>query len=132
MKAGREMDAKIAELMRWEGCHDINRVDGDSWYSFCRNCGLSGGEDESVMMWDFDDAPIPGCTGYPPYSTDIAAAWMVVEKITEPPKTTKEAKLAANTRFAMWFTNAELWAMSASEAAEAICRAALAAQDGRR
>ena len=63
------------------------------------------------------------------FGEDIRAAWMVVEKITEPPHDIETAKRMPNTKFGYWFDNANLWAMSASEAAEAICRAALMAAE---
>lgn len=51
-------------------------------------------------------------------------AWQIIENITEPSKT-PEAAPFATTRFAHWFTTADLWACTAHEAAEAICLAAL-------
>jgi hypothetical protein len=53
----------------------------------------------------------------PNYSTDISAAWKVVEKITTPG--------AANVNFYWWWKGADVHCMSSAEAAHAICRAAL-------
>ena len=84
MKAGRELDAKVAEFMEWDGCHVIHYCE-DTWYNYCRNdgCYESGASDENIMMWNGGDPPIPGCKGYPLYSTDISAAWLVEERIAE-------------------------------------------------
>jgi len=57
----------------------------------------------------------------PEYSTDIAEAWQVVEKITEPRNDD------ANTKFMLWWESSQLWAMNSKEASEAICLAALKA-----
>lgn len=69
----------------------------------------------------------------PRYSSDMAAAWLVVERITDPsfrnlytPHEPSPTWMPPGTRFAYWFDGAALWSMSASDAAEAICRAALA------
>lgn len=60
MEAGREMDALVAEkVMGWEKVHNNPVVWGDSWY------GIDG---DALMR-------------LPHYSTDIAAAWQVVEKV---------------------------------------------------
>ena len=83
MKAGRELDALVAEkVMGWDGCHSIHYCE-DTWYNYCKNpgCYATGAdEDEMIGSWDGDEPPIPGCKGYPPYSTSLAEAWLVVEK----------------------------------------------------
>ena len=81
MKAGKELDTKVAEFIGWDGCHVIHYCE-DTWYNYCRNdgCYESGASDDNIMMWDGGDPPIPGCKGYPPYSTDISAAMPVLEK----------------------------------------------------
>ena len=66
----------------------------------------------------------------PRYSTDIAAAWKVVEKITEPPKDIETSKRMSNTIFSRWFDTADLWACSASEASLKICHAVIRAKLG--
>ena len=63
----------------------------------------------------------------PNYSTDIAAAWGVVEKIIAIPRTEEEARRMANTKFGYWFDKAYLWSMTAGKAATEICRLALLA-----
>ena len=60
-------------------------------------------------------------------SQEVGDAWWAVEKITQPPQTIEEAKLLSNSKFLYWFEHEKIWAMTASEAAEAICRAALKA-----
>ena len=78
-----KMDAAIAELMEWKGYHELNYVDGDTWYSSCKNCGDVAPENEDILAWNWGDPPIAGCEGYPRYSTDIAAAYQVEERIEE-------------------------------------------------
>ncbi len=79
----RELDAEVAEkVMEWDGTHDIERCDGDAWYSCCRNCGATG-QQEEILAWDFGDPPVPGCTEPPWYSHSIDKAWLVVEKMRE-------------------------------------------------
>jgi len=85
LKAGRELDALVAELMEWEGYHDIHYCE-DTWYNYCRNHGcyaIGADADELLMMWNAGDPLIPGCKGYPPYSTDISAAMSVLEWLSE-------------------------------------------------
>ena len=121
MPAGREMDALIAE-----------KVFGIIWdETRCRICGWPIAEsiEKGCTKEDCSMRPRPKrrADEHSNFSTDIAAAWLVVEKITAPPKTIEEARRAANTTFGYWFNDANLWACSAREAAEAICRAALLA-----
>jgi len=71
----------------------------------------------SAIAWGF----------VPSYSTDIAATWEVVEKITEPPKDIETSRRMSNTIFSRWFDTANLWACSASEASLEICRAVIKA-----
>lgn len=61
----------------------------------------------------------------PHYSTDIAAAWLVVERIMRVPETAEEVRRAANTRFGFWWDSAYLWACTSQDAARRICLAAL-------
>jgi len=61
------------------------------------------------------------------FSTDIAEAWTVMEKVTAPPTTIEAARHAANTRFMHLWQKEHVWAMDAQEAATFICRAALLA-----
>ena len=106
--ASRQTDALIAEkVFGWE----IEWIGG-----------------EPNRHWRPDD----GRTGrwndlLPKYSTDIAAAWQIVEQITKVPKTNAEAKFAANTKLYFWFEKsaAGLCFCSSSEVALEICCAAL-------
>jgi hypothetical protein len=45
--------------------------------------------------------------------------------MTRHPQTTEEAACAHNVRFSLWFDTHDLWAMTAQEAAQAICETAL-------
>lgn len=69
----------------------------------------------------------------PPYSRDIGTAWAVVERCTAiGPFGYREVNgLPVATWFMAHFERAALWSMPAADAAEAICRAALAATEGR-
>ena len=60
-----------------------------------------------------------------PYTTDLNAAWQVVERITQPPTKRDEPYHSAGPRFAIWFKTADLWASTGAETAEMICKAAL-------
>jgi len=119
MPAGRELDALVAERLglpleppcpRYHDTDSAQYDEGYGWSGWCYSCG----EVISAV------APEPLH-----YSTDIAAAWLVVERITEPPRTVEEAGRAANTQFCYWWRNADLCVHTASEAAALICRAAL-------
>ena len=68
MEAGPEMDLLVAPLVGWDNSHDYNECE-DDWYTYCRNCG-----DEPRFSERENDCEVP-----PRYSTDIDAAWMVIE-----------------------------------------------------
>src|SRR3990167_9431502 len=70
MEAGPEMDLLVAPLVGWDNSHDYNECE-DGWYTYCRNCG-----DEPRFSERENDCEVP-----PRYSTDIDAAWMVIEKL---------------------------------------------------
>lgn len=74
MEAGRELDALVAEkVMQFDHKHKINGCEEDCWYDVCEYCGL-----------EFHCEDTSGrCEGYPHYSTDIAAAWQVVDRIAQ-------------------------------------------------
>lgn len=55
----------------------------------------------------------------------IDHAWMVVERISEPPRTAEQARAAHNTKFMLWWNNNNLWTYTAPEVARAICEAVL-------
>lgn len=108
MQAGRELDALIAEHVM--GLHfdtDPEHPQDKIWMD------ANGGYVCNAQMY------------YHQFSQDIRDAWRVVEKITAPPATYEEAERMSNTKFCNWFDHANLWALSASEAAFAICQAAL-------
>ena len=66
----------------------------------------------------------------PQFSRDIAAAWQVVEKVTEPAPCVEGDELPPNTKFMLRFQRGHLWAMAAEEAAETISKWALLAVMG--
>lgn len=95
---------------------------------------------EKVMGWTKTYPDIAWCwttpagkrtvSGYACYgcfrpSTDIAAAWEVAEKVVERPRNLAEGERVL--QFARWWRDTPLWDMHASEAAHAICLAALKA-----
>ena len=109
----REIDALMAEkVMQWDGKHDINECE-DGFYSYCRNsgCFISGFALEGSEK----------CEGHPPYSSDIAAAWEVMDKMPQPGIYKRGSAWRAHSEVA---TNA--WA-DAETAPMAICLAALKA-----
>jgi len=67
----------------------------------------------------------------PRYSSNIAAAWRVVERMAEMAKTATEANAPAEFRaaraFINWWKAERLWILPAPEAARRICLAALRA-----
>lgn len=90
MEAGRELDALVAEMVT----HEPPRL---SWELLSPDgtasafTGQSPAEVESFQRsileqihksW-LKDYHVGSCKHYPRYSTDIAAAWMVVEKMEE-------------------------------------------------
>lgn len=71
MKPGRELDALIAEkVMGWTFNHCFEQCSNKA-FQRCNYCL------ETTTEMDPLD---PKCLGYKPYSTDISAAWEVVEK----------------------------------------------------
>lgn len=121
MPAGREMDALVAE-----------RVFGWEWFEVgdTKHTRMLRPADRFTYGAIADRDGVKYLSGLPRYSTDVSDAWLVVEHITRPPATLKEAERAANTRFGFWWDKANLWAYEAPEAAAAICRAALEAVGG--
>jgi hypothetical protein len=103
MEAGREMDALVAELvMGWE-----KRVFGDG-----------------VDYWHLPGGAICELDA-PHYSTDIAAAWQVVEKL--PFSVYVEVRWDGKNAEAWFDSGSQTWEASAPTAPLAICRAALLA-----
>jgi hypothetical protein len=112
MKAGRELDALVAE-----------RVMG--WYNVGR--GYLFGNDDS---WGGDNPQTPdkGIQDLPHYSTDIKAAWEVVERVSA----VYQIKVGSDkTAFAWWCEIGEGdWrSIGQPTAALAICKAVLKAAD---
>lgn len=72
MPAGREMDALVAEKVM--GCWVKVRTLGTDSPTRLWSCGCTGEKSHNG----------PAGSGLLPYSTDIAAAWEVVEKLARP------------------------------------------------
>ena len=78
MKAGRELDARIAEeVMGWSVCRKGEKVDGPT---LLRSSLKEGVATEDVYR--YRDNPYSPFS-LPHYSTRIQDAWLVVEKMTE-------------------------------------------------
>src|SRR4051812_76682 len=80
VKPSRELDALVAKVMGWDKKHRILYTGSDDYYWYCTACkednnGYELGIEESTGWRDKSQ-----CHG-PHYSTDISAAWEVVEKI---------------------------------------------------
>ncbi len=75
LEAGRELDALVAEKVMGLCLHEWPVITDDdwNWEVRCPKCNTTKYGGHSDLM------PIEGYTE--PYSTDIAAAWEVVEKI---------------------------------------------------
>lgn len=107
MPAGREMDALVAEHVM--GLLNVHKYNGE---------------------WIHTRNPIPfvGAPIVEYYSTDIAAAWEVVDKIMDPKLMTREMfERMSNSKFGYWWDDARIWAMTAQEAAHWISQHALLA-----
>lgn len=125
MPAGKEMDTLVAEKVMKLCVHDwkLTPNDDDGVCRICQKCHLE--------FWGLRP-PIYGCH-YGSYSTDIAAAWEVVEKIAH----NASNELARKQGFSYWQLNAypdKGWAcrigsisINADTAPLAICRVALLA-----
>lgn len=107
MPAGREMDAHIHELVIGK------RV---TWNVL----NLSGGVDKFAAEY-----PLPF------YSTDIAAAWEVVEKMSEYADAYSKHSDETWPRFIDELHGSMLFAMGGAWASRQICRAALLAGDAK-
>lgn len=117
LQPGRELDALVAEKVM--GVKQEVRLRGETNTVTVYGSLVDG-------MHSRDEALRYGSPS--PYSTDIAAAWQVVEAITAVPRTAEESKRAVNSKFAYWWQGEHLCCYSAAEAAEAICKAALLAK----
>ena len=129
MEAGRELDALVAEKV----------MQSHRWTETPPDYDGKFGGDRILMPKDltWDEAspflPPRGPIGHihlHHHSTDIAAAWEVVEKVTEPAPHIGNEDLPPNTKFMLAFQRGHLWAMDAREAAETISKWALLAVMG--
>src|SRR5579859_3925275 len=96
----------------------------------CPGDALRYGNDGSLICsicWERSASSQGLFHAIPRYTQSMDAAWLVVERITQPPQSPSEAMQAANTRFALWWEMATLWAYSKEDAAAEICIAALRA-----
>jgi hypothetical protein len=111
LAAGRELDALIAEkVMGWTGFWKRGEPSMMAYPPVEQAAGIDG------ERW-----PVPN------YSTNIAAAWLVVEKMSHVAGVPKWG-------FDDQLERARIWTMTSAEAALTICRAALIAltpEDGR-
>lgn len=133
--AGPDLDAEIARRVFgfWLARHPDGLMDGDEYW-WTEHPTTDG-------SWCYASVALPRLMGpnvryrdgLPKFSTDIAAAWAVVERCTEIGGKVAYRDvngLPVATWFMAHFENAHIWSCSSPEAAEAICRAALAALDG--
>ena len=111
----RELDAEVAEkVMGWKPLEDSAMYPNHGW----------AGSDGLFLCHAFDFEP----------STDIAAAFQVVEKMRE---RGYEFSLDSNTAGdkqdgePLWIASVGKWSRMGQTPSEAICRAALAAQHGK-
>jgi hypothetical protein len=81
----------------------------------CGECGFSGTRHNPVEHHQ----PVSA------YTQNMTDAWKVVEMITRIPQTYEESERMGSTRFMIWWEKQNLWAETAIEAAESICKAAL-------
>ena len=72
---GRELDAKIAKLMGWK----FLPLPKGNRYGLCRNCGRTLWNDHMERQDERGICVDDECF----FSEEIAAAWLVVEKIAE-------------------------------------------------
>jgi|GEM_PF-1382385 len=77
---GTELDRWVAKIEGTLGYHDIDRCDGDAYYSYCKNCGDGGGDGSGIWEWDFDDPPLTGCEKPRRYSTHWSQGGPLIEK----------------------------------------------------
>lgn len=127
MKPGRELDMLVAE--RIMGCKVLRATD----------TGLSQDEYERRRRWDGGRC---GCPGTPhndsddegcyewlrEYSTDIAAAWTVIEKLKNENNYVEVISIVGDKRWiCRWRVNGAIYGAGAETAPHAICLAALRA-----
>lgn len=134
--AGRDLDALVAErVMGWPPpvyITDEGRDPARPFYAW-KECHLPHAED-----WDCEHAWTCGRHEFypaPPYSTDIAAAWQVVERMQRLHHCARwqcpNPECEQWTRFiVVLLRDGGIHHCTATEAAERICRAALRAAGG--
>ena len=111
MEAGRELDTRVAlKVMKWKSWTD---GDAAKWSVIRHWWVTKDGSRVQKKKW----SP----------STDIAAAWEVVEKLLPLEESEDEADICVSATFNVQFYPQKLHEMSSSEAALAICLAALKA-----
>jgi hypothetical protein len=117
LKPGRELDALIAEKVMGFRCV-VDKGNGNvSWIAY----GVYGETHTPPMAWKKWNYKVP------PYSTDIAAAWEVVEKMSEQWPQYQLAKIEDGWSV-MWGFDGYGWPEATGKTApEAICKAALLA-----
>jgi len=87
MEAGRLLDALVAERVynwRWITSEDWDYsilVDPVTYEYQLTQPGISPGKDWPSAYEEYEDAKLAGSQSLPYYSTDIAAAWQVAEKL---------------------------------------------------
>lgn len=88
--------------------------------------------DPSIWAWRLPDGG--GCTEETwnlgivgNWIENMAHAWEVLEKVTEPAPPVGDNELPPNTKFMILWEGGHVWAMDAKEAAETICKWALLA-----
>jgi hypothetical protein len=126
MEAGRELDALVAEKVMGAGkkCADNKGTNGCAYWGLCWECeenrreGYFGWHPHDLVPWH--------------YSTDIDAAWQVVEKMEQHPDEILFScsrkgwrELEWEVRFRKCRGNQHDYIASAPTAPLAICRAAL-------
>jgi hypothetical protein len=116
-EAGPELNALVAE-----------RIFGYFWYEAGNGFRLLL-PPEADEEWTYTE--VGGPYQYtPPFSTDIARAWAVVERMSNEVPAHPPQTLPGMAVFAFWWSRSNLWAYSAEHAATRICQAALAIMDG--
>lgn len=134
MKPGREMDALVARTVlglepKWVASEPWVSTSGPSVLDFY--CNFGGAVYTADRDWLVDDYWLPDCRRrLPDYSTDIAAAWKVVENILRESEVYVCSGVVVNGESG-WRATVEselgLWEADAPTAPEAICKAALMA-----
>lgn len=136
---GRELDALVAErVMGWGW--QASYKSGKRWFAPPEHCGDLGSEHPATMKeepehpWWLTAEPTENIWVVPYYSTDISAAWTVLQKFCDEESANYPQDVLVEWNGFHWFCyvnteqmlNPELQG-KADTAPEAICRAALKA-----